>query len=261
MQNIARVRALIWGSSRSIAAVVFFYGFCISALSLAIPLAVQGLVNSIAFSRTLQPIFVLSVILFASLVLSGFIRSLQAAMVDLFHRKIVAVVVPQIYVRLRLASERERSERDLSELSNRYFDIFVAQKSLSLLFTDGFSFVLQLLVGLTVVAFYHPFFLLFALVILAIFGVIVRLFNDPGTTTAIGESKAKYKLGALLQRTASSTDDTEADVAAALQAYDRSRATHFRYLLWQIIALVTVQAIGGAAFLGLGGWVGYQSTA
>ena len=263
MENFKKVARLVWQFNREFVLIVLFYGICISGLNLAIPLAIQGLVNSIAFIGSLQPIIVLGLILFTCLIVSGLFRVLQAGIIDLFHRRLVATLAPQISNRLRAVPDEYREEHDLAELTNRYFDIFVAQKSFGVLFTEGFAVSLQLIVGMLVVAFYHPFFLMFAVITIGAFAAIAKIFGRFSTESAILESKAKYALGKHLQRQASlpvnadsaTVQSVQHDVTVAIATYDSKRAAHFRHLLWQIVALVSMQAIGGAIFLGLGGWL------
>ena len=88
------------------------------------------------------------------------------------------------------------------ELVNRFFEIVTVQKVSATLLLDGMAIVLQTVVGMLVLAFYHPFLLGFDLVLLLLIAFVIFGLGRGAVQTAIKESRAKYAVGAWLQELA-----------------------------------------------------------
>lgn len=58
--------------------VVALFSLIVGVLSLATPITVEALVNTVAFGRYLQPLFVLAILLFTFLSFAAILRGLQA---------------------------------------------------------------------------------------------------------------------------------------------------------------------------------------
>jgi ABC-type bacteriocin/lantibiotic exporter with double-glycine peptidase domain len=63
------------------------YGIGVSVLTLAIPISVQSLVNTVAFGVLTQPLVVLSIVLLLLLLFSGVLNALQVYVIELFQRR------------------------------------------------------------------------------------------------------------------------------------------------------------------------------
>ncbi|MCY1013819.1 hypothetical protein OV079_51510 [Nannocystis pusilla] len=72
----------------------------IGALTLASPIAVQALVNTVAFGALTQPLFVLTVLLMAGLSFAGALRALAAFVVELLQQRLFVRAVADIARRL-----------------------------------------------------------------------------------------------------------------------------------------------------------------
>ena len=73
------------------------------------------------------------------------------------------------------------------------------QKVVASLLLDGVAIVLQTVIGMVVLAFYHPFLLGFDVVLLLLIGLIVFGLGHGAVRTAMQESRAKYALADWLQ--------------------------------------------------------------
>jgi ABC-type bacteriocin/lantibiotic exporter with double-glycine peptidase domain len=261
LEPLQRLRKLL-GTDRHeiLLAVVFAVG--VGLLSLATPVAVQALVNTFALGGLLQPLIILSLLLFVFLAFSGALRVLQTYVVEIIQRRIFVRVLGDLAYRLpRLRSEvMDRSHG--TELVNRFFDVLTVQKVSAVLLLDGVAVVLQTLIGLLVLAFYHPLLLAFDTLLVSAIAFIVLVLGRGGERTAIAESKAKYAAAGWLEEIARNPIAFKLHGGARLALeradlrgfdYLTARSAHFSVVLRQTIGSVALQAIAGTALLAVGG--------
>lgn len=256
-----RVRDLVRLERQDIAVVVV-YGAIVAVLSLATPLAVSSLVSTIAFSNLLQPLLVLSVLLAAALLAGGLIRTLQLAVVEVLQRRVFVRLVADLAWRLPRLAGHEREERDTGKLVNRFFDIVTVQKVLPPLVIDGSTLVLELSIGLLVLALYSPFLLAFAVVLFLGIVIVTFVLGSGGVQSSIDESYAKHDVAGWLEELARHPTLFHASGPRRLgltradqgtSRYIEARRRHFRVLLRQAIGGYVLQAIAATALLGVGG--------
>jgi len=263
---VSRLLAMIKLDSGDIGIITLF-AVVIGLLGLATPLAVESLVNTVVFGRYVQPIIVLSLMLFVFLMFSGFLRILQSYTAEIIQRRMMVRVVGDLAHRIPRADIKQWDKVWGPELSNRFFDIVTLQKSVSTIFVDGISLVLQTVIGLALLGFYHPFLLGFDIVLIICVVVIILVLGRGGIQTAENESVVKYKVAHWLQDLAGSTTafkihggrQLAVDRANRLMGeYVAMRSRHFRVLLRQNVAGMVLYAVASTALLGLGGWLVIQ---
>lgn len=254
---------VLWRHSGLLGAVCV-YAAGVGLLTLATPVAVQALVSNVAFGTLLQPLVVLSTLLFAGLGLRGVLKVMQAWVVEALQRQLFVDFAEEAAARLPRVSPNVHREHSGPELANRFFDIYTLQKSLASLMLGGLDAVLTAGVGMIVLAFYHPLLLGFDLVLVAVLVGWVAVLGRGGVSTAVKESKSKYALAHTLEQalghpiSARSEPGRKAvqemiDVRA--EAYLVARSGHFRIVLRQLVGAVFLQATASAALLGVGGWL------
>jgi putative ABC transport system ATP-binding protein len=266
VEVMRRVRGMIRLEGATLRAVMT-YALVVGILTLATPLAVQSVVNSVAFGTLLQPLVVLTLLLLAGLVFAGGLRVLETVVVEYMQRRLFARMAADVAHRLPEVAPDSARNSDLRELVNRFMDVATFQKIAASLQLDGVGLVLQTVVGLVVLAFYHPLLLAFDVVLIAILIVIILSVGRKAVATAVIESKAKYAVVAWLQEMAGATPLLRAS-AISVTAVDRAdqltneylskRESHFGLLVRQVIALLALQALASATLLGLGGWLVLQ---
>lgn len=246
---------------------VLVFSIVVGILALATPIAVEALVNTVAFGRYLQPIVILSIILLTFLGFAAAIRALSTFIVEIIQRRLFVRVVEDVAYRLPRVEQKAIDGYHPPELVNRFFDLITVQKVAAKLLLDGISLVLQTLLGMAVLAFYHPLLLGFDLVLLLCIGLIVFGLGRKAVKTAIDESASKYKVAAWLQELARHPTAFKLhggaqfglDRADKLTVdYLNARRTHFRILMRQILFALGLQAVAATVLLGLGGWLVIQ---
>ncbi len=266
MSPVARLFALLRLDAGDISIITLF-ALVVGILGLATPLAVESLVNTVVFGRYVQPVIVLSLMLLVFLTFSGLLRILQAYTAEIIQRRMMVRIVGDLSHRIPRATVSQWDKVWGPELANRFFDILTLQKSGTSLIVDGVSLVLQTIIGLALLAFYHPFLLGFDIVLLICVVAIVWILGRGGIKTAAEESVVKYKVAHWLQDIAGATTAFKihggrqfaVDRANRLMGeYVATRSRHFRVLFRQIFAGMMLYAIASTALLGLGGWLVIQ---
>ena len=244
--------------------VSFTYACAISLLSLGIPISVQALVNTVTFAVLKQPLIVVSVLLLALLVFSGALRGLQDIAIEYFQRHFYARSTFEVAHHLLNAKESGLKTVYRADLVNRYFDIMTVQKGAAKLMVGGFSLILQTVVGMLLLAFYHPYFLAFDIVLVLLLSLVWILYGKGALDSAIYESKAKYKVGSWLEQLANfnkmfkskkGREAAEEQTEKFVVNYLEKRKFHFYLFFKQILFLLGIYAFLSALILGLGGFL------
>jgi putative ABC transport system ATP-binding protein len=263
MAPVARLRALLQGERQTLWVAVV-YSVVIGLLSLVVPIAVQSLVNTIAFGSALQPLVVLTLLVAVGLGVSAAINALRAVVVEIIQRSLFARTAIDVTHRLLRVRADAFDGYHGPELVNRFFDVVTVQKSAALLLIDGLSIVMQTVIGLVLLALYHPWLLAFDVLLVTAMVIIVFVLGRGAIATSISESKAKYALEAWLEQIAAhlvtfkskgGTEYATRRSQALLDEYLAYRAKHFRILLRQIIGSFALQAVASSMLLGIGGWL------
>jgi ABC-type bacteriocin/lantibiotic exporter with double-glycine peptidase domain len=263
---LGRLWALIRSERQALWAVTI-YAALIGLLTLATPIAVQALVNTVAFGTMLQPLVVLTLLLAAGLVFSAFLQVMQTYIAELIARRLLVRVTADFSYRLPRLAQSARDEEDIREVTNRFFDVAALQKAVALMLFDGFSSVLQISVAFLLLTLYHPVLMAFALVLLVAILFVTFTLARGAVETSIKESKQKYKIAAWLEDIAAhphvfgsagglALAQEYADALA--KNYLAIRSKHFRIVLRQLIGNMALQIFASTGLLLVGGWLVIQ---
>ena len=166
----------------------------VSFLSLGVPLAIQTIVNSIVVRTMVQPLVVMSFLLFVILSFSGALQAIQTYTVEILQRRLFVRYGLVIGERLTAYQDKYFKSANSPDLINRYFDVMIMQTNMVTFFVNGFGFIIQFLVGFALLVFYHPYFLGFA----AFMGQFLifnwMLFGPDGVRAGSPEADGKYNL-------------------------------------------------------------------
>lgn len=241
---------------------VVVFSVVIGGLLLATPIAVQALVNFVAFGGAIAPVFVLALMLAVGLGFAAMMSALQAWIVEILQRRVFVRMVSDLSHRLPRVHHSTFDKAYGPELVNRFFDVITVQKMSSMLLLDGLGVVLGVVIGMIVLAFYHPILLAFdLLIVLAVIGI-VFLLGRTGIESAIRESKSKYAVAGWLEDIARSPTTFKMPAARHFvihrsdelaRSYVHARRTHYRVLFRQIVGMLGLQVAASVALLGLGG--------
>ena len=240
------------------------YGIAISILGLATPICVQLLINSAIFTAMLQPIFILGIILLILVSLYGLASILQFHITEIFQRRFFARMSYEIGMTLLNANHQNFEESNQTELVNRFFETIAIQKTIPKLLSKTFTIILQSLVGLILIAFYHPFFLIFSIGIPLTVYSIWKNFSTQAIIYQFNESRRKYDLvgwfediarNHLLFKSQIGRDYGKYKINFLTGLYLDDRKIHYRNLIIQVILLFVLYATATTLLLILGGWL------
>ncbi len=243
-------------------AVVIAYAVGVGLLSLAVPVATAALVNTVTFAVVLQPLAVLTALVFGALAFDGLMRAMQVRVVEMMQRRVFVRATAELAQRLPRLRAETADVAHVPELVNRFFEVVTVQKAFATLLLDGLSVLLQALVGTLLLAFYHPLLLAFDAVLVAGIAFIIWPLGHGAVETSVRESRAKYAVVAWLE-TLGRPGETFHGPGAATFARSRAdalavrylaaRTEHFRIVLRQHVGTLVFRAVVSAALLGLGG--------
>lgn len=258
----------ILAKEKDLVIVAAIYGIFIALLSLAVPVSVQLLINSVAFTALLQPVIVLGLILLILLSFWGVLNALQFYVTEIFQRKFFARMSAELGSNLLEAQYSLLEQANQSEFVNRFFDVVTVQKIIPRFLTQTFSLILQIFFGLLLVSFYHPILLVFSLSIIASLYFIWSLYGKKAISTSFYESRRKYDLVAWLEELAHNNKIFKSDfgqeygkfkIDFLTKQYIKERKDHFKNLFSQTILLFALYAITSSILLIIGGWLVLKS--
>lgn len=166
----------------------------VSLLSLGVPLAIQTIINSIGVRTMTQPLVVLCLILFFILSCSGVLQAIQTYTVEILQRRLFVRYGLVIGERLTAYQDRYFKGANSPDLINRYFDVIIMQTQMVTFFVNGFGFVIQFIIGFSLLAFYHPYFLGFAGFMGQFLILNWMLFGPDGVKAGTPEADGKYNV-------------------------------------------------------------------
>lgn len=247
--------------------IVLVFAFIAGLLSLSTPIAVEALINTVAFGRLLQPVVVLATLLFGFLAFAGIMQAMQTYVAEVIQRRLFARVSADLAYRLPSIDASRLDGAYAPELTNRFLDVVTLQKIVAQLLLDGINIVLATFVGMTVLAFYHPWLLGFDVLLLGLVVSGLAVLGRDAIRTGIDESKYKYRITAWFEDLArcgtafkpAGGAEFAADRANLLTTkYLGHRQSHFSVLFRQILFVLGLQAVAGTVLLAGGGWLVIQ---
>lgn len=243
--------------------IVYLYIYAIVAglISLSLPLGIQSIIAFVSSGQITVSVVVLITLIVLGLLIVGGMQIMQLWLVEYIQQRIFARTAFDFAYRVpRLQSEALHRYYP-PELMNRFSDTVVLQKSMAKLLTDFTTSAIQIIFGLILLSFYHPYFIVFGMILVIVLIGILYLTSSRGIDTSITESKYKYKLLAWLQEMARSMNAFKLGGQSELPSqktngfvtsYLKARKQHFRVLMTQYFSFVGFKTVitGGLLVLG-----------
>ena len=262
LHEVRRIFFTLVGDDKKFLWIAIFYGMGISLLTLAVPVCVQLLMNSVAYIASSEAVILLSLLLLLLLLASGFLTIMQSYVLEMFEQRIYARLASEITILNLLTDYQYSLDTNKSDLANRYFDIMNMQKTIPSLIVGLFAFFLQTCVGIIVVSSYHPFLLLYNICFMFLVWLIWRVWGYDALVASVNMSDAKYQTASHIETVARHHDyfashaHTEFSVAKTdnlVMQYLKYRKKYFKLSFLQQISFLTLYAFSSAGLLGVGG--------
>lgn len=243
---------------------IFFYAIFAGIVSLSLPLGIQAIVNFIQSGRVSASWIVLIILVVFGVALVGILSLMQLRITENLQQKIFVRASFEFAARLPKIKTEKLYDTYPPELANRFFDTMAIQKGTSKLLIDFSAALLQIVFGLILLSLYHPYFILFGVLLFGILYVIFKFSFRSGLETSLQESKFKYKVASWLQEIARNNFSFKNDLNYnyGLQKnndlvvdYLNYREKHFDVIKRQFSQLIIFKIIITASLLLIGGFL------
>ncbi|MDZ4751068.1 MAG: ATP-binding cassette domain-containing protein [Flavobacteriales bacterium] len=241
---------------------VYVYSIFSGLISLSLPLGIQAIVNLIQGGQINTSWIVLVVIVIFGLFFSGLLQIMQMRITENLQQKIFTRAAFEFAYRIPRIRMEALYKHYAPELMNRFFDIISVQKGLSKILIDFSSAALQVIFGLILLCLYHPFFIIFSLVLITIVYAIFRFSGQRGLATSLDESNYKYKVAHWLEeiartnmsfKLAGSSELPLEKTDGYVKSYLGARESHFKILVGQFSLLILFKVLVATGLLVIGG--------
>lgn len=240
---------------------IYFFAILGGLISLILPLGIQSIINFVMAGTISTSIIILIFIAIAGVFFNGLVQIRQMQITEKVKQKIFTRYSLEFANILPKLNIEKLDNYYLPELVNRYFDTPSLTKSLEKLLLDIPTAIIQILAGLVLLAFYHPVFIAFGVILIFIVIIIIRFTSPQGLATSLKASDYKYAIAGWLEEMArviksfkygKKTDFHIRKTDYLVSHYLDSRTDHFKILLTQFWSLITFKIIITAAMLTVG---------
>lgn len=262
-QNLSPIRRLLrlLGTERKEITYILFYAFLVGFVSLALPLGIQTTVELISGGVFFSSVYLMIALVILGVLVGGALQIVQITMVDYLQRRVFTKAALEFAYRIPRLRLESLSEKYTPELINRFFDVMTVQKGLPKLLIDLAAAVIQILSGLLLISLYHPFFILFGLLLISVLAAIFYTTGPRGLQSSINESKYKYRVAHWLEELGRAIQSFKLGGTSDLplrktdynvNGYLKYRTIHFNVLLTQFSFIVLFKAavVGGMLIVG-----------
>ena len=239
---------------------IFSYALAVAFFSLIIPLTVQELVST--FSYAVQPVMIwtLTAVMLLVLLFVGLFKTFHFYAIDVIQRRVFARITVAMVEQL----PRNRFKASQTHIANYFMETVFMQRALSTLLFDLINVVVGGTVGMLLLMVYHPYFLMFNLLLLAGFAITFFVLSRGALRTTLDMSHAKYDTFRWVQEVAQNSLQFKATDSRAyilqktndlVNHYVDARKARFRVLVRQYVGSVGGQAFAQAGALGIAAYL------
>lgn len=241
---------------------IYIYSIFNGLVYLSLPLGIQAIINLIQGGRVSTAWLVLVAIVTIGIAVSGIISVFQLRITENLQQKVFARAAFELAYRAPRIKVETLNKYYAPELMNRFFDVMTVQKGFSKILIDFSAAGLQVIFGLILLSFYHPFFILFSFLLVLLVYLIFRLTAKKGLETSLEESKYKYKVAHWLEeaartnmtfKLAGQTDLPMERADGFVMGYLNAREKHFKVLVQQYSMMIIFKVIIALGLLAIGG--------
>ena len=241
---------------------ILYYAIFAGLVSLSLPLGIQAIVNLIQGAQISTSWIILVVLVTLGVAFVGALQVMQIRIVENLQQKIFMRASFEFTYRFPKIKMSELNRYYPPELANRFFDVLTVQKSLFKLVLDFPAALVQIIFGLILLSFYHPFFIFYGVLLVLLIYLVFKFTGNKGLQTSLTESKYKYKIAHWIQEIARTlvSFKLSGKTSLALKKNDAlvndyldARESHFKILRLQFIQMIGFKVLVTAGLLLIGG--------
>jgi ABC-type bacteriocin/lantibiotic exporter with double-glycine peptidase domain len=241
---------------------LYIYAIIIGLLNLVLPIGIQSIINLIQGGAVSTSWIVLIILVAGAITCGGILQINQLRITENLQQKIFTRAAFEFTYRIPRIRLEELFKQYAPELMNRFFDVISLQKGITKILINFSAASIQVLFGLILLCLYHPFFIVFSLILVTLIFIIFRLTMNRGLKTSLEESKHKYLLAYWLEEIARS-NTTFKRIGDSNLTIDRTnthatnyinaREEHFSILRWQFALMIAFKVLVAVGLLLIGG--------
>jgi len=241
---------------------VYIYAIFNGLINLSLPIGIQAIINLIQGGRISTSWIVLVLFVVTGIVLSGVMQVNQLRLTENLQQKIFTRAAFEFAYRIPRIKMEKLYKHYAPELMNRFFDVVSVQKGLSKILIDFSTASIQVFFGLILLSVYHPFFIVFSLILVALVWLIFKITFRRGMETSLKESKSKYRIAHQLEelarthitfKLAGKTQLPMEQIDETGKEYLGHREGHFLILVKQYWLMIGFRAVVAMGLLVIGG--------
>ncbi|PTX43004.1 ABC-type bacteriocin/lantibiotic exporter with double-glycine peptidase domain [Christiangramia gaetbulicola] len=241
---------------------IFYYAIFSGLVSLSVPLGIQAIVNLMQGARISTSWIVLVVLVTLGVAFVGILQLMQIRILENIQQKIFTRASFEFIYRFPKIKMDELKNFYPPELANRFFDVLTIQKGLTKVMLDFPAALTQVVLGIILLSLYHPFFILYGLLLVLLIYIVFKITAKKGLDTSIIESKHKYKIAHWIQEVARTlvsfkvsgrTNHAITKNDRMVSDYLDARESHFQILKLQFIQMIGFKVLVTAGLLLIGG--------
>ena len=241
---------------------IFYYAIFGGVVALSLPLGIQAIINLIQGAQISTSWIVLVTLVTFGVIFSGALQLMQLRIIETIQQRIFVRASFELSYRFPKIKMNELRNYYPPELANRFFDTLTIQKGLSKILIDVPTALLQIIFALILLSFYHPFFIIFGILLLLLIYIVFKFTAQKGLETSLAESQTKYKVAHWIQEIARTVVSFKlsGNTNLAIQKNDdlvdqylKARENHFKILLLQFSQMIGFKVIVTASLLLIGG--------
>ena len=240
---------------------IYLFAILAGLVQLSLPLGIQTIISFVLAGSLSASIVILIVLVVTGTFLNGLLQVRQLQLIEKLKQKIFVRFSLEFADRLPALNVEKLDHVHLPEMVNRFFEVPSFQKGLEKILLDIPTALIQMVLGLVLLSFYHPVFIAFGAVLLLIIIIILRYTVQPGFSASLEASDYKYRVAAWLQEIARMIKSFKYARNSAIHirktddmvmGYLNARTHYFKILLTQAWALISFKTIITAAMLIVG---------
>lgn len=241
---------------------IFYYAIFGGVVALSLPLGIQAIINLIQGAQISTSWIILVIVVTSGVIFSGALQLMQLRIIETIQQRIFVRASFELSYRFPKIKMNELRNYYPPELANRFFDTLTIQKGLSKILIDAPTALLQIIFALILLSFYHPFFIIFGILLLLLIYIVFKFTAQKGLETSLAESQTKYKVAHWIQEIARTVVSFKlsGNTNLAIQKNDdlvdqylKARENHFKILLLQFSQMIGFKVIVTASLLLIGG--------
>ena len=241
---------------------IFYYAIFAGIVNLSLPLGIQAIINLIQGAQVSTSWIVLVILVTLAVAFVGVLQLMQIRIIENVQQKIFTRSAFEFAYRFPKIKMNQLLNFYPPELANRFFDTLNVQKGLSKILIDFPAALLQIILGLLLLSFYHPFFIIYGILLLLLIYIVFKFTAQRGMETSLDESKNKYKVAHWIQEVARSivsfklsgkTNLAMNKTDVLVSDYLVARESHFKILVIQYIQMIGFKVLVTLGLLLIGG--------